>query len=370
MDAKGCPFDSDGDYVPDYKDMEPNSAEGAIVDTSGVTLTDEDFYNAYMAYMDTVGSFTNIVKTVYTSNEGGKSIVKTPRPQDKYYSVQIASSDDDLSIDQIGKILSIKNVEVLNEGDNTFYMVGEYKNVEDAVEQKILLEVDGINGEVVSMVNNKRGSVSDEVKDLEKQYRMDGGFDANNSLISKNVIYRVQIGAFKNPLSRNVFEGVKDLIVLRGEDGLTRYLSGSYSNIEQAASRKIDVLLDGFEGAFIVAYKNGKRISLEKAGIETEEVEAVPEDKLDKDLVRFKVQVGAYKEHVPAEVMDQFIEMGNVKTVRQEGVTKYLVGDFGSYDEAAAKMKELKDKGMDCFVVGSFNDAIISVEEANNILNQ
>ena len=41
VDAKGCPKDDDNDGVPNYKDKEPNTATGAIVDENGVTLTDE-----------------------------------------------------------------------------------------------------------------------------------------------------------------------------------------------------------------------------------------------------------------------------------------------------------------------------------------
>ena len=158
--------------------------------------------------------------------------------------------------------------------------------------------------------------------------------------------------------------------MLSGEDGLMRYLTGSYSTIEEAADRKIDVLLDGFEGAFIVAYKAGKRISLEKAGHTMNDVETVPENSMDKSKVRFKVQVGAYKEHVPAEVMDKLISLGDVKTVRQSGLTRYIVGDFPNYDEAFERSEELKAEGMDSFVVGSFNGQIITVEEANEILEK
>jgi hypothetical protein len=233
------------------------------------------------------------------------------------------------------------------------------------------LELDGINGEVIGLEGDQRIDVGPEAEQIENNYRLEGGLTGNTSLISKDVIYRVQIGAFKNPISRNVFDGVDDLIELKGDDGLTRYLTGSYRTIEKAARRKIDVLLEGFDGAFIVAYKNGKRISLEDAGHKVD-VEAVkmPENSMDKEKVSFKVQVGAYKERVPADVMDKMISIGDVKTVRQSGITRYLVGDYKNYDEANKRKEELQAQGLDCFVVGSFNEKIITVEEANEILNK
>ena len=368
VDEFGCPLDGDGDLVPDYKDLELNTAEGSFVDTNGVAYTDDDFYDLYMNYMDTIGDPANIIKTVYVSNEKPSSQQGSNRLKDDYYSIQVASSEKDLSIEQIGKILSISDVQVVNDTDQTYYLVGEYEALELAVEQKILLDVNGIDGEVVGFADNQMVAINEEAKAIEDEYRLEGGFGEGESLISKDVIYRVQIGAFKNPLSRNVFEGVNDLIILTGEDGLIRYLTGSYSTIEEAASRKIDVLLDGFEGSFIVAYKNGKRISLETAGIETAEVDDVPVNSMDKTKVKFKVQVGAYKEHIPADVMDKLISLGDVKTVRQGGLTRYLVGDYESLEEAEARKTELLSKGIDAFVVGSFNNKIITVQEAIQIL--
>lgn len=369
VDEKGCPLDGDGDFVPDYKDLELNTLSGSFVDTSGVTYTDDDLYKLYLTYMDTIGEF-NVIKTVYTSNEKGRRTVHTPRPHEKYFSVQVATSTQDQSIEQIGKILSIPNVEIRNDSNQTLYLVGKYDDLEGAIEQKILLEVDGIDGVVISIVDDKQTIIGPEAQAIEDAYRLEGGFSGNESLISKDVIYRVQIGAFKNPISKNVFEGVNDLIELQGDDGLTRYLTGSYRNIQDAANRKIDVLLEGFEGSFIVAYRNGQRISLETAGHKVEKVGDVPQDSMDKEKVSFKVQVGAYKDHIPADVMDKLITIGDVKTVRQEGLTKYLVGDYKTYDEAVKRKNELLKEGLDGFVVGSFNDKIITVDEAKEILNK
>ena len=40
VDSVGCPFDTDGDGVPDYLDREPNSRSGAIVDEYGVEINE------------------------------------------------------------------------------------------------------------------------------------------------------------------------------------------------------------------------------------------------------------------------------------------------------------------------------------------
>ena len=371
IDEFGCPLDRDKDGVPDYMDDEIDSPAGSIVNEKGEALTDEDFHEMYLTYLDSLGLYTNTIATVYTSNESGRNIVHTRRFKDEIFTVQIAASSDNLSIEQIGKILSIPNVRLMNEDEDIYYLVGQFDELEFAIEEKILLEKEGIEGEVIGIEKGKRIFVGQIADEIEEDY-LSGEIDMpERSTISEQVIYRVQIGAFTHALSMNIFEGVGDMLVLKGEDGLTRYLTGSYDNIQQAASRKIDVLLEGFEGSFIVAYRGGKRISLEEAGNAISIVDPVAQDKVNKSKIRFKVQVGAYKDKIPANVMDKYISIGNVKTVRQSGITRYLVGDYESYDSAKVELGNLKTQGFnDAFVVGTFNNKIISVEEATKLLEK
>lgn len=79
------------------------------------------------------------------------------------------------------------------------------------------------------------------------------------------IIFRVQLGAFKNPLSKNIFEKFPDLKSISFEDGFTRYFSGSYSTPEEARARKNEIAAEGFPDAFIVAFKDGKKIPLKDA---------------------------------------------------------------------------------------------------------
>ena len=58
VDANGCPFDNDKDGVADYKDDEPNSALGAIVDAKGVTIGEDSYDDLGV---DTVGTTRSLV---------------------------------------------------------------------------------------------------------------------------------------------------------------------------------------------------------------------------------------------------------------------------------------------------------------------
>ena len=83
------------------------------------------------------------------------------------------------------------------------------------------------------------------------------------------VVFRIQLGAYSKPLSKNVFIGVNELVAVQTQDGITRYLTGHYNNFNDAAKQRIDMIAKGFPGAFVVVYKGGKRISLSDAGVKS-----------------------------------------------------------------------------------------------------
>jgi hypothetical protein len=79
------------------------------------------------------------------------------------------------------------------------------------------------------------------------------------------VVYSVQIGAFRNALPMEAF---MDLAPVSGEqvgNGLTRYTAGLFTSAENAAKAGESVRSRGYRDAFVVAYLDGRRISLREA---------------------------------------------------------------------------------------------------------
>ena len=90
-------------------------------------------------------------------------------------------------------------------------------------------------------------------------------------------------------------------------------------------------------------------------------------------MVRFKIQVGAFKEKVPEDILDNFKKLGNVKAITNagQGYTKYYMGDFMDYSNALIFRKKLVANGLiDCFIVGEFKNNIITSKEARDLLGQ
>lgn len=67
--------------------------------------------------------------------------------------------------------------------------------------------------------------------------------------------YRVQIGAFSQ---KPHIEGVAELTTLVLDNGMTKYFSGNFKSYDEAKRRREELVNRGFQGAFIVAFENGK----------------------------------------------------------------------------------------------------------------
>ena len=198
---------------------------------------------------------------------------------------------------------------------------------------------------------------------------------------SSDVSFRIQIGAFRNKLSKSVFRELPTVVSVFGDDSLYRFFSGSFTDKTDAASHKVNLSSSGYNDAFIVAFKDGKRITLKEAGFELNpdfkdniEIETEPSvNPINAKLVKFRVQVGAYKEKIPTDALDMYLDIGNVLPKRDimTGLTKYYLGEFNNYDVAADFRLKLIEKGLvDCFVVGEFKNNIISTKEAKSLLCQ
>lgn len=86
-----------------------------------------------------------------------------------------------------------------------------------------------------------------------------------NAKIPDGLVFRVQIGAFKNALPNNAFRGLNPLNGETVANGYIRYTAGNFNKFENASAVKNDLKKLGYNDAFVVVYYNGKRIALNEA---------------------------------------------------------------------------------------------------------
>ncbi|MFL5763439.1 MAG: SPOR domain-containing protein [Bacteroidia bacterium] len=419
VDAKGCPLDDDNDLVPNYKDDELNSPKDAFVDIKGVQLTDSILDYQYRFYMDSTGAFAEVIR----HDHNGKELYNTL--YQKEYSVELGTFHSGLPPELMTKFLSIGDIASTNIDDSTtIYTAGKFNTLLDAEIRKKQLVAEGLkDAKVVYKQNGKfynapayssgntgdkgnagntgdkgnagntgdkgnagntgdkgnAGNTGDKGNAGNTGDKGNTGSSGNNLVNNtKGVVLRVQLGAYKNRLSKSVFRDVPDLIEIKTEDGLYKYMSGSFTTFDEAAKHKVNLLLKGYQGAFITAYKDGKRVSLLEAGATPMKKEDLKENTdsaavstVDKKLVTFKVQVGVFKSEPPADKLAKFEKIKNIsKETTPTGLNRYTIGPFKDYASAqAAKNDMIKNIGIDdAFVLAFFNGEYITIQEALELL--
>jgi hypothetical protein len=86
-----------------------------------------------------------------------------------------------------------------------------------------------------------------------------------DSKMPDGLVFRVQIGAFKSQLANDAFKGLSPLNGETVGNGYIRYTAGNFVKFENASAVKNDLRNLGYNDAFVVAYFNGKRVTLAEA---------------------------------------------------------------------------------------------------------
>ena len=201
----------------------------------------------------------------------------------------------------------------------------------------------------------------------------------------EKVIYRVQVGFYKEELSYNIFEGLS-VTPLRGNGG-TYYYIGAFTEHQDALIKHSEMKARGFNDAFIVTFKNGKRISISNA-IKTEkrnktrkkkkekkekkkEEEVVIEETLTFEI-KFIVQIGVWSKDINEEIKKKIASINGVDKVLDKGILyKYIAGRYNSLTEAEFRKSEVAQNGFtDAFIYAEKDGERIPVKQALRLLNK
>lgn len=120
-------------------------------------------------------------------------------------------------------------------------------------------------------LENKNTELSDEVAKLNKKLETAAEekkvdeYTTYDDAHSKGVVYKVQVGAFKGLDMREYFKKNKNFSGEVDEDGTMRYTLGEFRDYWEADKFKKYLREMGVKGAWIVSYKDGKRVDIKDA---------------------------------------------------------------------------------------------------------
>jgi hypothetical protein len=387
VDKDGCPLDDDQDGVPNYMDDENPSPKGFDVNMHGVALTDEFWQDWYDHYFDTIGidKTTEIIGNAF---DYASVKPKTATNEQRVYTIELARYEGGVPSDEMAFLLSIGDIKstILDDGTTVVYTAGTYEDVKLAKQRRDEFIAEGNkNSKVGYFKNEKYFAMSEEelLKALNATPTNTASAETNtttgtdNAFAKGKIVYRVQLGAYRNRISLKAFASTANVVELKTEEGTYRYVTAGHKTVAEAAAKKADLYLLGYTDAFVTAYKDGKRISMSEAGatMATKEKEDLNENKtfssVDKSLINFKIQVGALKRPSAVAEMDERLKglEGVDKQTTATGMVRFTVGKYSGYNDAEKARKEMEDKGFpEAFIIATFKEEIISLQEAMELL--
>ncbi len=397
VDEYGCPLDIDKDFIPNYRDREIETPSSMEVDTLGIGLSPEYFQRVFDNYQNMWGE-PNIVKGIVESGDrpmtftqlaekNTKALEEKAREQRENrdvsihnrkgeFSVLLGSTKGGITKEQSMLLLSVPDLVTTNIGDSTIYTTKSYDKLENAVLRQMSLFLDNVSGQVVEMRGDRVISLNNETNNVQNDIlHVPERINKN----SRGITYRIQLGAFRSEEPVTLFDYLDDVSHLKGDDGLTRYVSGSFTDPLKAAKHKIELLTQGYKGVFLTAYKDGKRIDLQDVGVEV--INKIDYNKIwnevnteafDKDLFEFRVQLSVFDNgKVPPRMVNKFINLGDVESMRIRNKVYYTVGHYKSAEEAKLALEDLVKKGfIAAEVIGEYEGKVLSKEEVQMMLKR
>lgn len=416
VDQNGCPLDDDADGIANYLDKEKNSDIGSIVDENGVKLSDDKYFSIYSEVDPASREYSDFYNENEISRDDFKSLnaylIAKANAFNKLY--QSTNNDDFIGVKYkvflsqfaegvparvINKLLSIDDLESISQDDgNVIYAVGNYLSVDEALNREFKLEQEGFkNLDILQMENglltiyrpqindviiNTEDLSSEEVLNDSSELKSDEEVVADQS--KSGTVYRVQIGAYKVVLNSEVFSGVKNVISFKGNDGLVRYMTGSFNDYKNAVLYSKEMKARGFNDAFIVTYENGERVALSTAikgstsKANREDITAKRKSRIDKkqkeksavNNVSFRIQIGVFSETLSADDLEKMSKISNVSKESSGNFYKYYSSDFMNYNDAVSEIEIIKSFGFaNAFITARDGTNLISIEKARGMSN-
>ena len=262
----------------------------------------------------------------------------------------------------------------LNEGGVYKYMTDGAPNYKDAYIKKLKMQELGFpDAFVVAHKDGKKIAVKDLVN-VDEFKKIKAEFGSNPVNVNSQIVYKVQLGAFKDMQGQEKFSQFENVeIEIYGD--YKRFLTGGFSTYDEASLLKSIAKSKGFVNAFVVAYNKGERMSAPSHNpnvIQTNEGVGKGNSGQDLKKLNIMVQIGVFNGELPPEVVKQFEAIPKITIqITPEGIIRYMAGDFKDPSEATAYKEELLSKGFEgVFLVAFYNSEKIDIQEAVEIFNK
>lgn len=177
------------------------------------------------------------------------------------------------------------------------------------------------------------------------------------------LVYKVQLqaiyGGKSSPKSvakaNNLSMPVEEEVI----GAYTKYTAGNFTNYEDAKVLKDQVRAGKNQGAFVVAYYNGKRISINeamelqsKSNKKELDLTSTQNPQVQIDGISYRIQIGASaKSKSIIKLQSTLGSNDRITEVKHQNLYKYVIGNYTTMNDANARLIEVRNHIPDAFIV-------------------
>ena len=207
--------------------------------------------------------------------------------------------------------------------------------------------------------------------------------------LPKGVIYKIQIGVYKNLQSKEFFKGIWPVSAetIPSSQNL-RFLVGMFSLFSDALLAIDSVKETGFKDAFIIAYYNQKKTSVKEARSLEKQTSSninqqtiipdpiqVEEDSVnsENETVFLTIQIGAFQKKIPKQRLKELYLYAENEEINyfqnKKGLYVYTIGIFFNFEKAVFFKNGLIEKGLSgAYIIALKGEKKITLDEAIPVL--
>ena len=170
---------------------------------------------------------------------------------------------------------------------------------------------------------------------------LDKGQFAEDNTIPDGIVYQIQILSAINKASEKSLKGLSPVFERRNSGGRYVYRVGLFNSYNDVLSKLNTVKKVGFRTAFIVAYIDGKEVTVSKA--RSSESKAVKEQKFYQVTV---VPSGELDSELSEGIRQQADGKDIARSETEDGKAAYIIGPFGDKGKADSLASFIKAMGV------------------------
>ena len=203
------------------------------------------------------------------------------------------------------------------------------------------------------------------------------------SKAGQEIEYAVQVGVYRTSKAPKTIASLKSIGVEKMAERKYRFITGRYSTMQEASAARMTAVQAGVKDAFLIVYKNGRRLNGDEAKkyksaipnqtatvsskatiASTTKVKSQPKTsqaskpKADTSQDIYKVQLGSFRETVPVDMVNAFVNLSSqgISRENENGMQVFYVGSFKVYSEALKLKNEVIGKGIKGALVVLFSE--------------